>query len=72
MKRIIKLEDLDCASCASKMEDAVRKIDGVNYVSVNFITQTMTLQTSDENFDEIIKKVVKKCKHIEPECTLYL
>ena len=71
MKKIIKLEDLDCASCASKIENAVKK-NGVDFVSVNFMTQNMVLKANDEQFDEILKKVVKKCKHIEPECTLIL
>ena len=29
MKKVFQLEDLDCANCAAKMQDAILKIDGV-------------------------------------------
>ena len=32
MKKKFKLEDLDCANCAAKMEEAIKKIEGVNVV----------------------------------------
>ena len=41
MKKKFKLDEVDCANCAAKMEDAIRKIDGVKEVSVNFMTQKM-------------------------------
>jgi len=34
MKKSVKLIDLDCANCAAKIEDAVKKIDGVTNASV--------------------------------------
>ena len=43
MKKTIKLIDLDCGHCATKIENAVKKIDGVTYVSVSFIKQKMDL-----------------------------
>ena len=43
MKKVFKLQDLDCANCARKMEDAIKKIDGVQDASVSFMTQKMTL-----------------------------
>ena len=62
------LEDLDCANCASKMEEAVKKIDGVKFASVNFLAQKMTLEADDEAFDEILKKAIKTIKRVEPDC----
>ena len=41
MKKTIKLIDLDCGHCAAKIENAVKKIDGVTNVSVSFIKQMM-------------------------------
>ena len=52
MKKVFKLEDLDCANCAAKMEAALQKLDGVNAVSVNFLTQKLTLEAEDGRFDE--------------------
>ncbi len=62
------LEDLDCANCAAKMEEAVKKIDGVKFASVNFLAQKMTLEADDEVFDEILKKAIKTIKRVEPDC----
>ena len=66
------LEDLDCANCAAKMERAVAKIEGVSSVNISFMAQKMTLEVEDSMFDEILKKVVKTCKKIEPDCTIVL
>lgn len=70
MKKIYKLEDLDCANCAAKMERAVQKIDGVNSVNVSFMTQRMTIDADDNRFDEIMNEVVKVCRKIEPDCRI--
>ncbi|MGN1040981.1 MAG: heavy-metal-associated domain-containing protein [Candidatus Fimimonas sp.] len=70
MKKIIKLQNLDCAHCAMKMEDALRKIEGVESVSVSFITQRMTIEANEEGFDKIIEKAKKVCKKVEPDCVL--
>ena len=68
MKKTYMLEDLDCANCATKMEEAVKKIDGVKFASVNFLAQKMTLEADDEAFDEILKKAIKTIKRVEPDC----
>lgn len=68
MKKTYMLEDLDCANCAAKMEEAVKKIDGVKFASVNFLAQKMTLEADDEAFDEILKKTIKTIKRVEPDC----
>lgn len=70
MKKVFKLEDLDCANCARKMEDGISKIDGVTAVSVNFLAQKMTLEADDDRFDAVLKEAVKVCKKIEPDCTV--
>lgn len=70
MKKVFKLEDLDCANCAAKMENAVREIEGVTFVSVSFMTQKMILEADDDKFNDIVKKAVKVCRKIEPDCTV--
>lgn len=72
MKKKIKLEDLDCANCAAKMESAINKIDGVKEASVSFMTQRMVIEAEDARFDEIMKEVVTVCKKIEPDCVILL
>lgn len=70
MKKIIKLENLDCANCAAKMENAIRKIEGVESVTINFMTQKMTLEADESAFDEIIRQAKKVCKKVEPDCLI--
>ncbi len=72
MKKRYQILDLDCANCAAKMEEAIRKIDGVYDASVSFIAQKLTLDADDEQFDAILKKVVKVCRKVEPDCTIVL
>ncbi len=56
-----KLKNLSCASCAAKVEDSLAKLDEVKFVSVNFATASITVDT--DNFE----KVKSKIKEIEPE-----
>ena len=70
MKKHFKLRDLDCANCAAKMEDAIKKLDGVNDAAVSFMTQKLTLDADDARFDEILQQAVKVCKKVEPDCTI--
>ena len=72
MKKRFKLTDLDCANCAAKMETAIKKIDGVSDASVSFLTQKMTVEADDSEFDNIMKKAVKVCRRVEPDCRIIL
>ena len=70
MKKTFKLQDLDCANCAAKIEDAIKKLDGVNNATVSFMTQKLTLDADDAKFDAILQQAVKVCKKVEPDCTI--
>ena len=70
MKRIVKLRELDCANCAAKMQTAIEKIDGVDACSVNFMTQRLTLEAADDQFENIVDQAVKICQKIEPDCEI--
>ncbi len=72
MKKVFKLEDLDCANCAAKMERAIAKIDGVTSATVSFMSQKLTIEADDARFDDIMKEVVKTCKKVEPDCRIIL
>ena len=72
MKKSFKLVDLDCANCAQKMEDAIKRIDGVQDANVSFLMQKMTLTAEDDRFDEIVQQAVKECKRVEPDCEIKL
>ena len=72
MKKRFKLVDLDCANCAAKMEDAIKKVDGVKDATVSFVMQKMTVEADDARFDDIMKEIVKVCKSVEPDCEIVL
>mgnify|MGYP002564831891 CR=1 FL=1 len=72
MKKIIKMENLECAHCAAKMEKAIGEIEGVNNVTISFMAQKMILDADDGSIDEILKKIVKVCRKVEPDCDIII
>mgnify|MGYP002611847182 FL=1 len=70
MKKTFKLIDLDCANCAVKMENNIRKIDGVADATVSFMAQKMTVEADDDRFESIMDEVVKVCRKVEPDCEI--
>lgn len=70
MKKKFKLVELDCANCAAKMENAIKKIPGVKDASVSFLTQRLVLDAEDDRFEEILQKAVAECAKVEPECKI--
>ena len=68
MKKVFELDEVDCANCARKMQEAVAKIDGVDSVTVNFFTQKMTLEAAADKFDAVLKEAIKVLAKVEPDC----
>ena len=69
MKKTYKCE-VDCANCAAKMEEAVKKIEGVIAARVNFMTQKFMIEANDDVFDSVLDQAVKACKKVEPDCEI--
>ena len=65
MRKTFKLQDLDCANCAAKMENGIKKIDGVNDATMSFMTQKLVIDA-----DEILDEVVSVCKKVEPDMVI--
>ena len=72
MKKVFKMEDLDCAHCAAKMEEGIKKIDGVTYASVSFMAQRLTVEADEDKFDEIIPQIVKAVKKVDSDCKVII
>ncbi len=72
MKKSYKI-DVDCASCADKMEDAAKKTPGVKDCTVSFMTLKMKVEF-DEGADAtaVMKDVRANCKKVEEDCEIYL
>ena len=70
MRKVFKLENLDCANCAAKMEEAIKKINGVQNASMRFMTQKLVIEADEANMDAVSDEAVKVCKKIEPDMNI--
>ncbi len=70
MKKTFILEDLGCANCAAKMEDAISKIDGVNSAKINFVMSKLTIDADSTRLDSILDEAQKICSRIEPDVVI--
>lgn len=70
MKKKFKMEELDCANCAAKMEALIKKIPGVRDASMNFMTQRLTLDADDERFEEILAEAQRCCDRVDKGCRI--
>ncbi len=59
------MENVDCANCAAKMEEGIKKLDGVNDARVNFLTQKLVLDTDREDIDVLMRDILKVCQKID-------
>ncbi len=72
MKKTYSIE-VDCANCASKMEEAAKKTEGVKDCSVNFMMLKMNVEFEDGADEKaVMKEVLRNCKKVEDDCAIYL
>lgn len=72
MRKRYKMENLDCANCAAKMEARIKSIPGVEDASVNFTLQRLTLDAPEEKLGQLLPEVLKIVKAIEPDCSVII
>lgn len=65
MKKTYRMNGVDCANCALKMETEIAKLDGVNSCSISFVMQKLTIDVDAEKLDSIIEKASAVCKRID-------
>lgn len=70
MKKVYRMKNLDCANCAAKMEDGIRRLPGVIDAKINFMTMKFTLEAEDASFDDVLAQAQKICRKIEPDCEI--
>lgn len=70
MKKSYKLDEIDCANCARELQEGLAKLDGVKSVSVNFMLQKLTLEADDDEFDDVLDRVVDYTADAEPDCEI--
>ena len=64
-KRVYILENLGCAHCASKMEEQIQHLDGVENATITFATKQLRLNAADP--DALLPQIRKICTSIESE-----
>ena len=62
-----KLQGLDCANCAKKIEDELEKVDKYENVNVNFSTLSLSFKTNNEKEDEVKSDIIKIVNKLEPD-----
>lgn len=70
MKSKFRIKGLDCANCASGLERALNKIDGIENAVISFMTERLEIEYDENNKDEILKKIKKVIKKEEPDVTI--
>lgn len=70
MKAVLKLEGLCCANCAAKIENEVKKIDGLDEASLSFMTQKLTLEAPESDLERIVDEASRIAKKIEDEVNI--
>lgn len=70
MQKTYRMENLDCANCAAKMEAAIQKLEGVQSATISFMTQKLTIEAEEADLPKILK-AAQKCVHkVEPDCEI--
>ena len=70
MKKKFRLEGLDCANCAAKMEDAIRRIEGVQAANISFMAQKLTLEAEEARFDAILDEAQRRIDRVDKGCKI--
>lgn len=72
MKKIYNV-DVDCANCAAKMEDAVKKTPGVQNAVLSFMTLKLKVEfEAGADVDAVMAVARKNCKRVESDCEIFL
>ncbi len=66
MKNTFKIKGLDCANCATQLENAIQKIEGIKNTSISFMTERLVFECNEEKNEKIINQVKKVIKREEP------
>lgn len=70
MKKVFKMQDLDCANCAAKMEAAIAKIPGIQKVIMNFMTQKLTIEAEEADLAFILDEAQKAVSKVDRDCKI--
>lgn len=70
MKKVFKLDEVDCAVCAQNMEKGIKKIAGVENACVSYVTQKLLIECEEKDLDRIVDEAQKVMKKVDPRCKI--
>lgn len=70
MKKTFRLDGLDCANCAAKMEKAILKLEGVQSATVSFFAQKLVLEADEARMDALVDQIDTIVHRVDPDCSL--
>ena len=70
MKKTFRLEDLDCAHCAARMEEKIKALGGVISAEVNFLAQQLVLEAEDDKWDAALKAACEAVRRVDGDCSV--
>lgn len=70
MKKTFRLDSLDCANCAAKMEKAILKLEGVQSATVSFFAQKLVLEADEARMDALVDQIATIVHRVDPDCSL--
>ena len=70
MKKVFKLDEVDCAVCAQNMENGIKKLAGVENAVVSYVTQKLLLECDEAEIDRILDEAQKVIKKVDPRCKI--
>ena len=72
MLKKYKMQDVDCADCAAKMERSIWKIDGVNDATISFMTQKLTIDVEDDKLDSVLAEAQRRVSKVDAEAKILI
>ena len=70
MKKVFKLDEVDCAVCAQNMENGIKKLAGVENAVVSYVTQKLLIECDEADLDRILDEAQKVIKKVDPRCRI--
>ncbi|MBR5536169.1 MAG: cation transporter [Clostridia bacterium] len=70
MKKVYKLDEVDCAVCAQNMENSIKKIKGVENAVVSYVTQKLLIECDEADLEKITDEAQKAIKKVDPRCRI--
>ncbi|MDD6047677.1 MAG: cation transporter [bacterium] len=72
MKKTYGIE-VDCANCAAKMEEAVKRTPGVKDAALSFMTLKLKVEFEEgADIDSVMREALKNCKKVEQDCEIFI